>query len=244
MEKMEALYFMPGNQRFRTQLDWLDSWHSFSFGQHYDASNLGHGLLRVSNEDIVQPNSGFGKHPHKDMEIITWVISGELEHQDSAGNKGTIYPGLAQKMSAGSGIWHSEMNVSKETPVHLVQMWVVPDMQGIRPGYEQVDITRQLKQTRQMIPIASGSDSDTAIRIQQKDATLWVVRLQPGESIRLPEAPYVHVFVTQGQTALEPNGALNAGDALRMQHAQARKIGALGTQVAELLIWEMQSSFE
>src|SRR5207237_1254605 len=112
------------NERFHTRIGWLDSWHSFSFGQHYDPENMGHGQLLVNNDDIINPGSGFMTHPHQDMEIVTWVLEGELEHKDSAGNKGIIYPGLAQRMSAGTGIWHSEINPSGQKPVRLVQMWV------------------------------------------------------------------------------------------------------------------------
>ena len=110
-------------ERFPTDLGWLDSKHSFSFGGHFDPDNVGHGLLIVSNDDVVAAGGGFGTHPHRDMEIVTWVLDGELEHRDSAGNEGVLYPGLAQRMSAGRGIFHSEMNHSQTEPVHFVQMW-------------------------------------------------------------------------------------------------------------------------
>ena len=108
--------------RFATNIGWLDSHHSFSFGHHYDPRNTGHGLLLVNNDDIVRGGSGFDTHPHRDMEIVTWVLSGELEHKDSEKNRGVLYPGLAQRMSAGRGIWHSEMNNSGSDDVHFVQM--------------------------------------------------------------------------------------------------------------------------
>ena len=114
-------------ERFHTQLPWLDSHHSFSFGGHYDQKNTHHGLLLVSNDDIVRPGTGFRTHPHEDMEIVTWVLDGELEHKDSEGNRGILYPGLAQRMSAGTGIWHSEMNPRSNQEVHFIQMWVPPD---------------------------------------------------------------------------------------------------------------------
>ena len=120
--------------RFHTVLDWLDSWHSFSFGGHHDAENTHHGLLLVSNDDRIAGGGGFGEHPHADMEIVTWVLDGELEHRDSTGTHDVIYPGLAQRMSAGRGIRHSEVNASAEREVHLVQMWVLPDVRGIDPG--------------------------------------------------------------------------------------------------------------
>ncbi len=121
--------------RFETDLAWLRSRHSFSFGGHYDPANTGHGLLLVNNDDVVRAGTGFSTHPHRDMEIITWVLEGELEHKDSAGHKGLLYPGLAQRMSAGTGIWHSEMNPSAVNDVHFIQMWVLPDRESVKPGY-------------------------------------------------------------------------------------------------------------
>jgi quercetin 2,3-dioxygenase len=134
------------DERFKTRLSWLDSKHSFSFSRHYDPSNTHHGLLLVNNDDIVSPGTGFDTHPHQDMEIVTWVLQGSLVHQDSTGHAGIIYPGLAQRMSAGTGILHSEKNDSwrmqggseHNESVHFVQMWVVPDEGGIPPGYEQL----------------------------------------------------------------------------------------------------------
>src|SRR5919199_3131234 len=131
--------------RFSTRTSWLDSKHSFSFGGHYDAANTHHGLLLVNNDDVVDPGTGFETHPHQDMEIVTWVLQGSLVHQDSTGHSGVIYPGLAQRMSAGRGILHSEKNDAwrvdpdraTDQPVHFVQMWVLPDSSGARPGYEQ-----------------------------------------------------------------------------------------------------------
>ena len=117
--------------RFLTDIDWLDSKHSFNFGGHYREGDGGHGLLLVNNDDTVAPGGGFGTHGHRDMEIVTWVLSGKLEHHDSEGNHGVLYPGLAQRMSAGSGIRHSEMNASDTEPVHFVQMWVLPDTSGV-----------------------------------------------------------------------------------------------------------------
>ena len=143
------------SDRFHTRIAWLDSHHSFSFGHHYDPSNVGHGLLLVSNDDRVRAGTGFSTHPHQDMEIVTWVLSGELEHKDSEGNRGILYPGLAQRMSAGTGIWHSEMNPSRDEDVHFVQMWVPPDTESIDPSYEQLDINGELAKGG-LVPVASG----------------------------------------------------------------------------------------
>ena len=138
-----------------TTTSWLKSRHSFSFGDRYDPENTHFGLLLVNNDDIVEPGTGFGTHPHRDMEIVTWVLRGELTHQDSTGNSGIIYPGLAQRMSAGSGILHSEMNDSATEPVHFVQMWVVPDETGISPTYQQHEIDKELSGGN-LVTIASG----------------------------------------------------------------------------------------
>src|SRR5690348_12049505 len=171
---------------FHTQTGWLDSRHAFSFGGHYDPSNTHHGLLLVSNDDVIRAGTGFDTHPHRDMEIVTWVLEGELEHKDSQGNKGIIYPGLAQRMSAGTGIWHSEMNPSGKKDVRLVQMWVIPDTESVNPGYEQLDINPQLARGG-LVPIASGRGDESAIKIRQKDAVLWGGKLKAGEIVPLPE---------------------------------------------------------
>src|ERR1700730_15474164 len=130
--------------RPHTKIDWWDSHHSFSFGSHSDPSNTHHGLLLVSNDDRVAAGTGFSTHPHQDMEIVTWVLSGRLEHKDSEGNQGELYPGLAQRMSAGTGIWHSEVTQSAGEDVHFIQMWVRPDTEAVAPSYEQKDINREL----------------------------------------------------------------------------------------------------
>ncbi|MCG3114497.1 MAG: pirin family protein [Candidatus Manganitrophus sp. SA1] len=225
-------------ERFQTEIPWLESRHSFSFGHHYDPKNTHHGLLLVNNDDIVRPGTGFQTHPHQDMEIITWVLDGELEHKDTLGNAGIIYPGLAQRMSAGRGIWHSEMNPSGDREVHFVQMWVLPDTEAIDPSYEQLDINRELDRGG-LVPIASGRGHQAAIRIRQKGAVLWGGRLKPGESVRLPEAPYLHLFVPKGAVTLDGAGRLEKGDAVRLTAAGTPAVTADPASGAELLIWEM-----
>jgi len=222
-------------ERFHTRIDWLDSWHSFSFSNHYDPANTHHGLLLVSNDDRVAPASGFATHPHRDMEIVTWVLSGELEHRDSIGTVGLIVPGLAQRMSAGRGIRHSEMNPSPDTEVHLVQMWVLPDTDGIEPSYEQRDVGAELGGDGGLVPIASGRGHDAAIRIHQRDAVLWGGRLRPAETVMVPDAPHVHVFVAVGSAAVEDE-TLDEGDAARLTEAGEAQLTA-GADGAEVLIW-------
>ena len=237
---MASLDVRRAADRFATDWGWLDSHHSFSFGQHYDPTNTHFGLLLVSNDDVVHPGTGFETHPHRDMEIVTWVLSGELEHKDTLGNSGLIYPGLAQRMSAGRGIWHSEKNNTAGEDVHFVQMWVLPDTEAIDPGYQQLDINPELDRGG-LVPIASGQGHNAAIAIRQKYAVLWGGRLKPGEIVSVPDAPFAHVYLARGAADLEGAGRLNAGDAVRLTAAGAPTLTADATDGAEVLIWEMQA---
>ncbi|MGH3675146.1 MAG: pirin family protein [Mycobacterium sp.] len=222
-----------------TRTSWLDSKHSFSFGDHYDAGNTRHGLLLVNNDDVVSPGGGFEKHPHRDMEIVTWVLQGSLAHQDSTGNSGVIYPGLAQRMSAGSGIMHSEKNGSESEPVHFVQMWVAPDEIGIAPEYQQAEIgSEQL--AGGLITIATGMHDGGAIRIHNKGAALHGARLRPGTDVQLPEAAYLHLFVPRGEVTLEGAGPIGEGDAVRFTASGGQRVTA--TETAEILVWEMHAN--
>jgi len=188
------------------------------------------------------------------MEIVTWVLKGSLVHQDSEGHTGVIYPGLAQRMSAGTGILHSEKNDSwrlggpaqgdpaHTDPVHFVQMWVVPDEGGIAPGYEQLEIDHELL-SGGLVTVASGMpghDGAAAIRIKNRYAALHAARLQPGQSVRLPEAPFLHLFVPRGSVTLEEAGPLAAGDAVRFTATGGQQVTA--TEPAEILVWEMHAT--
>jgi quercetin 2,3-dioxygenase len=221
--------------RAHTHTDWLDSRHSFSFGGHNDPANTHHGLLIVSNDDRVRAGTGFGTHGHRDMEIVTWVLSGRLEHDDSEGNHGELYPGLAQRMSAGTGIRHSEANPSPNEDVHFIQMWVLPDTDGIPPGYEQRDINAELDKGG-LRAIASGQGHDGAITIHQRDAVLWGGRLRPHELVSIPSGRHVHVFVARGSADLEGAGALAEGDAVRLVDAGSPALTS-GDDGAEVLVW-------
>jgi redox-sensitive bicupin YhaK (pirin superfamily) len=235
---MSTIDFRPAASRFHTDIGWLDSWHSFSFGNHYDPANVGHGLLIVSNDDRVAPGGGFGTHPHRDMEIVTWVLDGELEHRDSTGTHGVIYPGLAQRMSAGRGIQHSEMNHSSTAPVHFVQMWVVPDTQGVDPGYQQLDVNERLAEGGLQL-VAAGDGRDGAIHIHQRDAAMWVGRLGEGESVTVPDAAFVHVFAARGDVELGDT-MLRQGDAARLAGAGALAMTA--RTAAEVIVWESNAA--
>lgn len=222
-----------------TRTPWLESRHSFSFGDHYDPDNTHHGLLLVNNDDIVAPATGFDTHPHRDMEIVTWVLEGELAHRDSAGNQGVIYPGLAQRMSAGSGILHSEKNDSATRPVHFVQMWIQPDASNIVPGYQQQQIDDHLLRGG-LVTIASGiARHDAAIKLHQRAAALHVARLDTGDTVDLPAAPFLHVFVARGTVTCESAGDLGPGDALRLTDTDGRRL--IASEPAEVLVWEMHA---
>ena len=236
--------------RMETRIGWLDSRHSFSFGHHRDPGNTHHGLLLVNNDDTVAPGTGFETHPHRDMEIVTWVLQGSLVHQDSEGHSGIIYPGLAQRMSAGTGILHSEKNDAwrlegagaHSDPVRFVQMWVVPDEGGVAPGYEQLEIDHELL-SGALVPVASGlphHDGSAAIRIKNRYAALHAGRLRAEQSVTLPDAPWLHLFVARGTVDLEGAGALGTGDAVRFTRTGGQRVTAL--EAAEVLVWEMHAT--
>lgn len=235
--------------RFATRTDWLESRSSFSFGPHYDPGNVGFGRLAVNNHEIVRAGSGFDTHPHADAEIVTWVLSGALVHQDSRGHSGVVYPGLAQRMSAGSGILHSERNDAYRVgadwrvdpdrvaePAEFVQMWVLPDEPGLAPSYAQHDLDRA-DLDRDWLPVASGSQ-DAAIKINSSGSTLWATVLQPGQRRTLPAAgDHLHVYLARGELELESVGPLQAGDAVRITGPEPLAI--TGRTEAEVLVWEM-----
>lgn len=237
-----------GNDRFVTRTDWATTRHSFSFGAHYDPDNVGFGALLVVNEDVVASGTGYDPHPHLDSEIVTWVLSGSLVHTDSRGNTGVVHRGLAQRMSAGSGIVHSERNdkyrtdpnrtESNEggTPVHFWQMWVRPDESGAEPNYQQRELDPADLDT-DWVPVASGHHPDAVITIGSAGSTLWAVRAAAGVSRTLPDGPLLHVSVVDGVADLESVGRLAAGDAVRLRGHGGLRL--TGVEDAEVLVWEL-----
>jgi len=200
--------------RYHHQADWLSTYWHFSFDHYYDPANLSFGPLRVFNDDVVQPGTGFPPHSHRDMEIITYVLEGELEHQDNLGNRGRVHPGEIQVMSAGTGITHAEYNPSKTDPLHLLQIWVLPLTRSLKPRWEQRQFTKATRQGR-LLPVVSGADGDT-LRIDQ-DSVIYIAALDPGQSVAhaLAQGRRAYAFVISG--ALELNGdALAAGDQARI----------------------------
>jgi redox-sensitive bicupin YhaK (pirin superfamily) len=231
--------------RFRTTTAWLDSRHGFSYGAHYDPVDTHFGVLVASNDDVVRPGHGFDPHPHRDLEIVTWVLDGSLRHEDSTGHAGTVHPGLAQRVSAGRGIRHSERNDAPGSSgdVHFVQMWVLPDVSGAEPGYEQCDIADGLDRG-ELLVVASGMSryaDDRAVSIRQRHAALHAARPRAGGVIGMPTAPWVHLFVARGSVELEGTGVLGTGDGARLTASDGHRVTA-GPDGAEILVWEMHAT--
>jgi redox-sensitive bicupin YhaK (pirin superfamily) len=224
------------DSRGRTELDWLDSRHSFSFGDYHDRNWLGFRSLRVINDDRVAPRGGFGMHPHRDMEIITWVLSGALEHRDSLKNGSLIRPGEIQRMSAGTGILHSEFNPSATEPVHLLQIWLFPERKGLTPGYEQRVIGGDTMRNR-FRPIATRDGRDGSVTIHQ-DASVYAAGLETGQNVsyELGAGRYGWLHVAKGKVLL--NGQeLGAGDGAAVSDERLLKL--TGVEPAELLLFEL-----
>ncbi|MEN6603649.1 MAG: pirin family protein [Bryobacteraceae bacterium] len=205
------LLLRPAAKRGVTRIGWLHSRHTFSFDQYYDPRHMGFRSLRVINEDRVAPQQGFPTHGHQDMEIITYVLEGALKHKDSMGNGSVIRPGEVQRMSAGTGITHSEYNDSSTEAVHFLQIWIRPSRKGIQPGYEQRDFSERLA-GGQLIAVASGNGSADAVHIQQ-DAEVYAARIKPASTVVHELAPGRNAWVQVARGAVEVNGIkLSAGD--------------------------------
>ena len=215
---------------------WLDTRHTFSFASYHDPKHMGFRSLRVINEDRVKPGEGFGTHAHRDMEILTWVLEGALAHKDSMGNGSVIRPGDLQRMSAGTGVTHSEFNPSREAPVHFLQIWLEPRERGLLPGYEQKRFALEARRGRACL-IAAGDGRDGAVTIHQ-DADLWTVLLGPDELVRQTLAPGRHAWVHVARGAVRVNGStLGAGDGAAVSDEAALEIA--GAASAEVLIFDL-----
>ena len=244
----QSVSFRRSADRHQTQIGWLHGRHSFDTGVDPLGADTHHGVLVVNNHDTIAPGAGFDTHPHRNMEIVTWVLNGSLVHQDSEGNTGVIYPNLAQRMTAGTGIRHSEkndhsaVNPGAVQPLDLVQMWIIPDEDEVTPGYEQLEMDPSDIQGRLAV-VASGMTRHrdlAAIRIRNRYAALHVARLESGESVSVPDAPFVHVYASRGRMDLEAAGSLDAGDAVRLTAAGERWLRA--AEPSEVLIWEMHAT--
>ena len=222
--------------RFHTSAGWLDSWHTFSFAEHFDPAHMGFRVLRVINDDTVQPGQGFGAHSHRDMEILSYVLEGGLAHEDSSGGGGVIRPGDVQRMSAGRGVVHSEFNASKTEPVHFLQIWIVPERRGIEPGYEQKTLVGP-DGTGRLRLIASREGREGSITIHQ-DASVYAARLGKGERISYEPGPSRHVWVHVARGDARLNGEkLSAGDGAAVSGERALTLQAADS--AEILLFDL-----
>ena len=223
------------NERGHANHGWLDSYHTFSFADYYDPQWMGFRSLRVINDDLVMPGMGFGKHPHRDMEIISYVLSGAIEHKDSMGNGRVIRAGEFQYMAAGTGVQHSEFNPSKTDPLRLLQIWIQPDEKGVLPRYAEKNFASA--PTGKLNLVASKTGREGSIAIHQ-DANLSFAKLDDGQSVEYPLAPkrYAWLHVAEGEVSV--NGAkLSGGDAIAVSEEAALKIAA--TKPSQVLLFDL-----
>jgi hypothetical protein len=226
----------PAAQRGHADHGWLDSYHTFSFANYYDPDHMGFRSLRVINEDRVEGGQGFGAHPHRDMEIISYVIDGALSHSDSMGTGSVIRPGDVQRMSAGSGVTHSEFNASKTEIVHFLQIWLIPSARGIKPSYEQKTFSRAEKQG-QLRLVASPDGRDGSVTIHA-DAALYAGIFEGGQASELPIAPGRHAWVQVVRGNVRVNGRdLKAGDGAAISDEPAVRVE--GVNQGEILVFDL-----
>ncbi len=223
-------------ERGHENYGWLDTQHTFSFGEYHDPRHMGFRTLRVINEDRVRPESGFGTHSHRDMEIVSYVLGGELGHKDSMGTGSVIRPGDVQRMSAGTGVTHSEWNHSKTEPVHFLQIWILPERRGLEPSYEQKTLAPAETQNRLRL-VASADGRDGSVTVHQ-DAQLHVARLDAGKEIAHALATGRHAWVQVARGTVELNGtALAAGDGAAVSDEGALAIRA--SEPSEILLFDL-----
>ena len=229
-------YVRKAADRGHSNHGWLDSWHTFSFAEYHDAGHMGFRALRVINDDRVAPGAGFGTHPHRDMEIVSYVVAGGLEHKDSIGTGSVIRPGDVQRMSAGTGIRHSEYNASRDDAVHFLQIWILPERNGIEPGYEQKAFA-PAERTDRLRLVADRHGSDGALTIHQ-DVKLYATTLTPGTGLEVPLAAgrYAWLQVVKG-SVLASGESLAAGDGLALADEPSLRLES--ADGAELLLFDL-----
>ncbi len=228
----------PAAERGHAEHGWLDSHHTFSFADYYAAAHMGHRALRVINEDRVAAGKGFGTHSHRDMEIVSYVLEGALEHKDSLGTGSVIRPGDVQRMSAGSGVSHSEYNASKTELVHFLQIWVVPAQRGIEPSYEQKNFTREEKQGRLRV-VASPDAREGSVTVHT-DAVVYAGIFGEGESAELSLGKGRHAWVQVARGRVQVNGhALAAGDGVAMSEEKLMKVEGIAGAEGEVLVFDL-----
>lgn len=229
------------SEHFHHKEDWLSTYWHFSFDSYRDPQNMNFGPLRVFNDDVIDPSKGFGFHPHRDMEIVTYVIDGELEHRDDRGNKGIIHAGEVQRMTAGTGIMHSEYNHSKDKPLRLLQMWVFADRRGLEPSWEQQDFAAAEKKDKLLPIVVPEGASDNAVHIHQ-DASFYVSSLGAGKTVshKLGKGRKAYLFVVDGMATV--NGSeMQPRDVARVEDESALTIKA--EQPTELMLIDLSERY-
>ena len=227
--------YRKASERGHASHGWLDSHHTFSFADYYDPQWMGFRSLRVINDDLVKPRMGFGKHPHRDMEIITYILRGQLAHEDSMGNGRVIKPGEFQYMSAGTGVLHSEQNPSGTETVHLLQIWIQPDQKGVKPRYAEKSMSGAASGALHLVTSKTGRDGSIAIH---QDADLWLARLEPAQQVTHSLAPGRHVWLHVAEGEVKLNGhPLTGGDAAAV--SGERELIVEGTNTAQILVFDL-----
>ena len=223
------------NERGHAEHGWLDSYHTFSFADYYDPQWMGYRSLRVINDDLVMPGMGFGTHPHRDMEIITYVLSGALEHKDSMGNGRVIRAGDVQYMAAGTGVQHSEFNPSKDEAVHLLQIWIQPDAKGVKPRYAEKPMATAPNGKLHLVASKAGRDDSIAIN---QNADLWLAKLDADNRVTHQLAPGRHAWVHVAEGEVSLNGTkLNGGDAVAIDESGALELRA--KKPSQILLFDL-----
>jgi redox-sensitive bicupin YhaK (pirin superfamily) len=235
-QEVEMIQVRKSCERGHANHGWLDTYHTFSFADYYDPAHMGFGPLRVINEDRVEPGKGFGTHGHRDMEILTVVLDGGLQHRDNLGNGSVIRPGDVQRMSAGTGVLHSEFNASDKAPVHFLQIWIEPSKRGVRPGYEQKHIGAEERRGRLRL-LASPDGRDESVTIHQ-DARVYVTDLAPDEAANHDIEPKRRAYVHVARGAVTLNGKpLEAGDGASI--VDETTLNLLGLQESQVLLFDL-----
>jgi quercetin 2,3-dioxygenase len=230
------------NEHYHNDADWLSSYWHFSFDHYQDPQRMNFGPLRVFNDDVIQPGTGFGFHPHRDMEIVTYVIDGELEHKDNQGNQGVIHPGEIQRMTAGSGIVHSEYNHSKERPLRLLQLWIFANKRGLKPSWDQKKFGKDERKDRLLpVIVPENAGNGGALRIHQ-DASIYVSSLGKGSKVEHSLAPgrKAYVFVIEGSASLSGN-AMGTRDAAKVE--QESQISITASEPTELILLDLPERY-
>jgi quercetin 2,3-dioxygenase len=235
-EDSAMIQVRPSQARGHTQLEWLDSRHTFSFGDYYDAKAMGFRDLRVINDDHIGPGTGFGAHPHRDMEIVTYVLEGALEHKDNLGNGSVIRAGDVQAMSAGSGVMHSEKNPSRTERIHLLQIWIVPSQRGLTPAYADRSLKKPAPGERILAVSRDGRDQSLLIH---QDVDLWIATADAAHPLSFDLAPKRHAWVQVTRGAISLNGTpLGEGDGAAV--SEERKLEIVASKDSEALLFDLK----